>query len=156
MVVKKAVKKDAKHLTELSIRSKSYWNYEKEQVSSWIEELTITKDYIASNHLYKLIINDTLIGFYSYFPENKTNVNLNHLFVEPQHIGKGYGKFLMNDFFKRIRTTDFEKVILYADPNTEKFYSKLGFNTVGKLKSAIKNRFLPIMELCINPNHKIF
>ena len=57
----------------------------------------------------------------------------------------------MTDFLKRIENSEFKRVIIDADPHAEKFYSGLGFRVIGKLKSSIKDRYLPIMELEIKP-----
>lgn len=38
-----------------------------------------------------------------------------------------------------------KRVILDADPNALNFYKRHGLSEVGKLKSSIKNRFLPKM-----------
>jgi N-acetylglutamate synthase-like GNAT family acetyltransferase len=149
--IEKTIRTDAKDLTELTIRSKSHWNYGEKQVEKWREELTITEKYIDENQIYKLMIGTLMIGFYAYQSENITDIKLNYLFVEPKYIGKGYGKILMLDFLKRIENSEFERVILDADPNAENFYSNLGFRIIGKLKSSIKDRFLPIMELKIKP-----
>ena len=150
MKIEKAFKTDSKDLTALTLRSKGYWNYGKNQIEQWREELTITEKYIENNQVYKLVINTVLIGFYAYKAKNKTVVKLNYLFIEPKHIGKGYGKLLMQDFLKRTEDSDFENAILDADPNAEEFYAKLGFRVIGKLNSSIKDRYLPIMELKIN------
>lgn len=151
MKIKKSTSIDAKDLTELTIRSKSFWEYGEEQIEKWKEELTVTERYIDENQIYKLLVDDLMIGFYAYQAENETDIKLNFLFVEPEFIGKGYGKILMNDFLKRIGNSKYKRVILDADPNAEKFYSGLGFRIIGKLKSSIKDRFLPIMELEIKP-----
>ncbi len=34
---------DAKNLTQLTIRSKSYWGYGEKQIAAWRAELTITE-----------------------------------------------------------------------------------------------------------------
>ena len=151
MKIEKTGRPDAKVLTDLTIRSKSYWNYGKKQIEKWREELTITEKYIDENQIYKLVSDDILIGFYAYQPENETDIKLNYLFVEPKFIGKGYGKILITDFLKRVQNTEFKRVILDADPNAEKFYNGIGFRVIGKLKSTIKDRFLPIMEMEIKP-----
>jgi len=151
MKIEKTGRTDAKVLTDLTIRSKSYWNYGKKQIEKWREELTITEKYIDENQIYKLVSDDILIGFYAYQPENETDIKLNYLFVEPKFIGKGYGKILITNFLKRVQNTEFKRVILDADPNAEKFYSGIGFRVIGKLKSTIKDRFLPIMEMEIKP-----
>lgn len=147
MKIVKTIKADAKSLTDLTLRSKAHWNYGEKQIEAWTEELSITEKYIDENHIYKLIIDDVLVGFYAYQKEDETDIKLNYLFVEPKYIGKGYGKALVIDFLKRIENSGFRRVILDADPHAEDFYHKLGFRVIGKLKSAIKDRFLPIMEL---------
>ncbi len=148
MNIERALSSDAKRITELTIQSKDYWNYGPKQIEEWRDELTITPEYINENQVYKLKITDKLIGFYAYRPENQKKVKLNFLFVEPEYIGKGYGKLLLSDFLKRIGKK-FEKVVLDADPNAEKFYRRMGFKVIGQLKSSIENRSLPIMEFRI-------
>lgn len=147
MKIKKSYRTDAKDLTELTIRSKSHWDYGEKQIEEWREELTITEKYIDENQIYHLKVDDLLIGFYAYQPENKTVVKLNYLFVEPKFIGKGFGKLLMLDCKERVENSGFIKIVLDADPNSEKFYERHGFRVIGKLKSSIKDRYLPIMEL---------
>ena len=151
MTIEKARKKDARILTDLTIRSKSYWDYSAEQIMSWKDDLTITTAYIDKNEVYKLTNkHNIIIGYYSYIILNNAVIKLDNLFIDPPYIGLDYGTLLMNDFLKRIKSLKFEKVTLDADPNAEKFYHKFGFKTVGKLKSTVENRFLPIMEIKIS------
>ena len=151
MTIEKARKKDARILTDLTIRSKSYWDYSAEQIMSWKDDLTITTAYIDKNEVYKLSNkHNIIIGYYSYIILNNAVIKLDNLFIDPPYIGHDYGTLLMNDFLKRIKSLKFEKVTLDADPNAEKFYHKFGFKTVGKLKSTVENRFLPIMEIKIS------
>ncbi len=151
MKIEKAHRGDAEKITDLTIRSKNNWNYGDSQIAEWKDELTITSKYIDENQVYKLTINNELIGFYAFRPENNELVKLNFLFIEPKYIGKGHGKILITDFVKRIEKTGYKKATLDADPNAEKFYESVGFKVVGKLKSSIKDRFLPIMEIEIKP-----
>ena len=148
MKIEKAVTNDAKGLTELTIRSKSHWDYGEQQMEEWRDELTITEKYIDDNQIYKLVMED-----YAFHPINKTDIKLNYLFVEPEFIGKGYGKALLMDFLRRIENTEFKTVTLDADPNVEQFYGGFGFRVIGKLESAIKDRFLPVMQLEIQRAH---
>ncbi len=147
MKIEKATVKDAKELTELTILSKSYWDYSVQQIEEWKNDLTITEGYILEKEVYKLIDGNQIIGYYSFMKQNNTDIKLDNLFIAPIFIGKGIGKKLMIDFFKRILRIEFERVILDADPNAEKFYSHLGFNVIGKLETSIANRYLPIMEM---------
>ena len=98
----------------------------------------------------KLKKDDKLIGYYSFQSVDYEKVKLDNLFIDPEFIGRGYGKILMSHFFKQAKNKGFKNIYLDSDPNAEKFYQNLGFKVIGQLESSIKNRFLPIMELEIN------
>ena len=146
MIIEKAHATDAKAITELTLRSKAYWNYGETQIEAWKEELTIHPSYIQDNHVFKLEDQGQLIGFYAYLFLEKSRVKLTFLFIDPPFIGKGYGNVLIQDFFERIMPDKVERVVLDADPNAEQFYQRHGFKVIGKLASSIKDRYLPIME----------
>lgn len=147
MKIEKATIEDAGKLTELTIRSKSHWNYSKEQLQEWKEELTISAEYIDRNLVYKLIENENLVGYYSIIILNQEDLNLDNLFVDPGHLGMGYGTKLMEDALDRYRKLGYGRMVLDSDPNSIGFYTKLGFNIIGKRETSIEGRYLPIMEL---------
>lgn len=140
---------DNETLTEITKKSKAYWGYSDEQMENWSELLTITKSYIETNRVYKLLIDDLTIGYYSFIYLNEKEVKLDNLFVLPNYIGNGLGNLLMNDFLNRIKNTEIEKIILDSEPNAEKFYERFGFIKIGQIETTIKDRYLPIMELKI-------
>jgi len=142
----RASESDYYELTELTKKSKAYWGYSLNQIKEWNEVLTITEKYISRNYVYKLVLKDQMVGYYSYFNVNDKKVKLDNLFVLPKFIGNKYGDYLMKNFMSRVSENGFKIVTLDSDPNAENFYKKFGFKVVGKLKSSIKNRFLPIME----------
>lgn len=115
----------------------------------WRAELTIHPEYISENDVYKLLTDDGLIGYYSYFLISHEMVKLDNLFIEPTRIGKGHGLLLLSHLIDHVRTKGCNKVTLDADPHAEPFYLNQGFTTVGQLESSIKDRFLPIMEKAI-------
>jgi GNAT superfamily N-acetyltransferase len=149
MKLEKANSNDNEILTEITKKSKAYWGYSEEQLLNWSDNLTITKDYIENNHTYKALNDDKIIGYYSYIidGEEKKKVILDNLFILPEYIGKGFGKYLINDFLNRMRIEKFEKIILDSEPNAEDFYTKIGFKKIGEFETSIKNRFMPIMEM---------
>ena len=149
MITQKANPDDHKILTEITKKSKAYWGYSDEQIEIWSEFLTVTKEYIETKSVYNLIIDDQIVGYYSFFHESENIIKLDNLFVLPDFIGKGFGKMLLNDFFIRLKSIDVEKVILNSEPNAEEFYTKFGFVKVGQIETSIKDRYLPIMELLI-------
>jgi len=143
----KANTHDYRVLTDITKKSKAYWGYSDEQMRKWSDLLTITEEYIQNNEVYKLIINQSIVAYYSYFEIEKDSVRLDNLFVSPENIGKGYGKLLMNDFILKIKKSEAKRIILDADPNAQKFYENFGFVKIGEIETSIKDRFLPIMEL---------
>lgn len=148
MTIEKAHTDDHKILTEITKKSKAFWGYSEQQMTQWNEALTITKEYIESNFIYKLVQENKVIGYYSYLNTEISIIKLDNLFVISDYIGKGFGNHLMQDFLNRIKEhQDIKKILLDADPNAVKFYQKYGFTTIGYLETSIKNRFLPIMEL---------
>jgi len=141
MNIEKANKTDAKQLTELTIRSKSHWNYCKQQIEAWRNDLTVTSDYLIEKEVYKLTKQSTLIGYYSFFKISNKEVKLDNLFIEPRFIGEGFGAILMKDFLQRCKDLNFERVVLDSDPNAESFYQQIGFKRIGKLETSIKDRY---------------
>ncbi|MCF8714294.1 GNAT family N-acetyltransferase [Joostella atrarenae] len=138
---------DNKELTELTIQSKSYWGYSHAQIESWKDELTITSDYLKKNSVYKLIKKGTILGFYAYLIRDNNNIELDYFFISESCIGKGYGHLLMNHFLERVKSLNYSRVFLTADPNAEPFYIKSGFKTTKYIESKINERLLPYMEL---------
>ena len=153
MDILKAEPNDNELLTTITKMSKAYWGFSDEILQEWEHLLTITKDYIEKNKVYKLLQNDQIIGYYSYFSTDKNTIKLDNIFILPEFIGKGFGKILMNDFLKNIKQLGINKVTLDSEPNAEKFYKTFGFETIGQLESSIKDRYLPIMELQIEKKY---
>jgi N-acetylglutamate synthase-like GNAT family acetyltransferase len=149
MDILKAEPNDNELLTTITKMSKAYWGFSEDILKEWEHLLTITKDYIEKNKVYKLVKNDQIIGYYSYFSTDENTIKLDNIFILPEFIGKGFGKILMNDFLKNIKQIGITKVTLDAEPNAEIFYKTFGFETIGQLESSIKDRYLPIMELQI-------
>ncbi|WP_026728302.1 GNAT family N-acetyltransferase [Flavobacterium denitrificans] len=147
MTIEKAKILDNETLTSITKKSKAYWGYSAEQIQKWDKSLTITQDYIRNNDTFKLIDNNLIIGYYSYFFKEGKTIKLDNLFILPEYIGKGFGKQLLLDFLNRMKDEKIEKIILDSEPNAESFYSKMGFVKIGEFETSIKNRFMPIMEM---------
>lgn len=147
MTVEKANIADNEILTTITKKSKAYWGYSDEQIQKWDKNLTISQDYIREHNVFKLVDNDLIMGYYSYFFENDKTVKLDNLFVLPEYIGKGFGKYLLLDFLNRMKEIGIEKITLDSEPNAAEFYLKMGFVKVGEFETSIKNRFMPIMEM---------
>lgn len=150
MTIQKAIPSDHEILTQITKKSKAYWEYSNEQIEIWAQFLTVSKEYIETNPVYNLVAEDQIVGYYSFFHESENTIKLDNLFVLPEFIGKGFGKVLMNDFLLRIKDQNVQKIVLNSEPNAEIFYAKFGFIKVGQIETSIKDRYLPVMDLRIN------
>lgn len=149
MEIAKADPKDSEILTSITKKSKAYWGFSEDVLKGWEPVLTVTKDYIEKNEVVKLVQNEQIIGYYSYFAPDDKTIKLDNMFILPEFIGKGLGKILMNDFLNQAKQSGVAKITLDAEPRAENFYKRFGFETIGQLESSIKDRYLPIMELHI-------
>lgn len=146
MLISRANIEDHSTLTKITIQSKAHWGYSAEQMKLWTNDLTITPDYIEKNDVYNLVVDDEIIAYYSIHRTAKDEVLLDNLFISPTHIGKGFGRLLLNDFLDRMKAKGVSEVKLYSDPHSEDFYRHFGFEVIGKMETSITGRFLPIMK----------
>lgn len=149
MEIKEALQSDHNELTTLMRRSKSYWQYDQQQLKNWQDELTISSDFLLNNRVFKLVDKIRIIGFFAFSVLDK-NLKLESLFILPEYIGKGVGKHLMNVFLEKVEGLPIETIFLDADPNTEEFYKRFDFRTVSLKSTSIKNRFMPVMVKQMN------
>ena len=151
MNIEKASINDSEVLTRITKKSKGYWGYSDEQMEIWSASLTISKAYIETKSVFKLLVGNEIIGYYSYFGEGNKTVKLDNLFVLPEYIGKGYGQALMLDFLNRMQESGIDTVTLESDPHAEGFYLKYGFTKMGLMETSISDRYLSVMEMKIKP-----
>lgn len=135
-------------LTEIAMRSKAHWGYSAEFMANVRADLEVRPEkFMPGFHVYVLETDNEMIGFYSLRPESAESVILEDLFIEPQHIGHGYGKMLWDHSLAVARSLGYRKLTLISDPFAEAFYAHLGAVRTGETESnALAGRMLPLME----------
>ena len=78
------------------------------------------------------------------------------LAVDKKQQGTGLGKITLVKALEHLYKINdhmraYAVVVDCLNKKAEGFYSKFGFRVIGQLKSSIKDRYLPMMELTINP-----
>jgi GNAT superfamily N-acetyltransferase len=156
-MIRDAKKQEAEILTEISFSSKGYWGYPKEFYDIWSSELTISSDYIQNNDVFVLESDDGIVGYYS-IVELKDDIEasgiriskgywLEHMFIEPRHIGKGFGTKMFAHLRKRCALRGIAELGILADPNSRGFYEKMGCEYKCEYPSTINNRTTPYLQL---------
>jgi len=147
---------EATLLTELTIRSKAYWGYSAEFMNSCREELAVTPNKILNNRYFFRAAEraSAVIGFYTLEQQSPVIIELDALFVEPNSIGTGVGKALMNHAIVSAKNRGGRTLKIQADPNASDFYLAAGAILTGELESlSIPGRFLPTFEIKL-PSHR--
>jgi GNAT superfamily N-acetyltransferase len=146
--IRRARPEEAAFLTELTVRSKAYWGYD----DSFMERARADLEFHANKflpdfHVYILEAEDGPLGYCSLISVDSNTVELHDLFIDPRHIGKGYGKKLWDYAVNLARSLGFSRLILTADPNAKPFYAHQGALRIGEKPSPVgSNRSLPVME----------
>ena len=152
--IEQAVPDDAPSLSALAIRSKAHWGYSQEFMDACVTELTITTAQLERRELvaFKAIEGEQLLGFYALeFLGDKT-CELDALFVEPEHIGRGIGRALLEHAQAQAIGLSARVISIQGDPNAAAFYEAAGARHVGDRESgSIPGRYLPLYELDAAP-----
>lgn len=136
-------------LTDLALRSKSYWKYSEDYLGRCRPALLVDKDYIINWPVIVLELDGVISGFYA-LKTIKGEDRLDNLWVDLPYIGKGFGKLLLFDAFKTATELGWKKFRLAADPGAQNFYEKFGGKKIGMIQSRIKSDlFLPHMEFVL-------
>lgn len=133
-------------LTEVALRAKAYWGYDKEFLEKCRQELTITKEFINNNPIYVVEDENNILGFYGLNIEDSNEIYLEYIFLEPNVIGKGIGKMLWRHMDGVCHQLKIKEIKIVAEPLAEKFYLKMGAKSIDRIESSVsKGRMLPLM-----------
>lgn len=136
---------EASLLTELAIRSKAHWGYDREFMQACRATLTLTAELIARTEVYVAEVEGRVVGFYSLAPWH-SDLELYHFFVDPPAMGNGLGRCLWNDAVRRASERGCSRLLIQSDPYAEGFYLKLGAERIGEVPSgAVPGRTLPLL-----------
>jgi predicted N-acetyltransferase YhbS len=100
----------------------------------------------------RLVENETgILGFYGLFGAD-LRVQLEHLWVRPDHMGLGIGRSLIADALAMAASQGATIVAVESDPNAEPFYLRMGAVRVGEVGAPMPgapNRTLPLLEFTL-------
>ena len=150
MTIRHAEPEEAARLTEIAIAAKRHWGYPESWIEIWREELTITPDFIERHRVFAATDNGIPMGFYAVVTSGDST-KLEHLWVLPELIGKGFGRQLLNHAHYRAAMAGVKAIEIVSDPNAEGFYLKAGAKKIGEVISTIegRERKLPLLALDI-------
>ena len=142
--------KDAPLLTALALRSKAHWGYTDEFIAACREELTYTKEQLEAPKIFGQIClsHELPVAFYVLEQTGVDVAELDALFVEPEFIGKGIGKILIEHAKKQAGKLGIVTIVIQGDPNAQPFYTAIGALPCGTRESgSFPGRQLPLFMI---------
>jgi GNAT superfamily N-acetyltransferase len=114
-IIRRTRSEESGYLTGLTIRSKAHWGYEAALMEALRDELEFQPSkFQPDSHVYILEENGERLGFCSLIPIDPETIELHDLFLDPGHIGKGYGRQLWSYAVNLARDLGYFKLILTA------------------------------------------
>ena len=136
---------EAAALTKIAFAAKRHWGYPERWIELWRDDLTVTPQYIDDNVVFVAEAAGTAIGFAA-LDMGDGDAEVDHLWVMPEHMGKGVGRQLMQNALRYCRAKAVDSLCVVADPNAREFYSKLGAVYQGQIDSIPQSRKLPLLS----------
>ena len=151
--IRRAAPAEAPWLSKLAMRSKAVWGYSPEFMAACRDELTLSQEYVETRPTFVVEIGTEPVGFYSLERLSQSEVELGLLFVEPEAIGHGHGRRLIEHAKAEARAAGYATMLIQGDPNADRFYRAVGGNLVGTKESlSIPGRMLPLFHIdLLNP-----
>jgi N-acetylglutamate synthase-like GNAT family acetyltransferase len=151
MDIRPARAEEADALSALAQRAKAHWGYDQAFLDACREELTYPGELVGAGGFFVVEDAGEVRGFYALAKVSPTAMELDAVFVEPDHIGQGYGRALLDHAIAEAgRHDDIERLVIQADPHAADFYEAAGAVRIGERESgSIPGRLLPLYEIPI-------
>ena len=136
-------------LSELALRSKGFWGYDKAFLDACRQELTLTAERLDRETV--VVATDrsggVVLGFSS-VSAVPPRAELLDLFVEPAFIGTGVGAALLARARADAMAADARWLDIEADPFAAPWYRRRGARDIGTVPSgSINGRSLPLLRI---------
>jgi GNAT superfamily N-acetyltransferase len=142
-------------LTTIARRAKAHWGYPADALARWHDELTVTRASIESLPTAVAERDGAVVGFFQLRLDGP-DAALEHLWVQPEQIGHGIGRLLLQRALDDTRAAGHDRLCIDADPHAEAFYRACGAVQVGEVAAPIEGqpqRVRPQMMLATVRHH---
>jgi GNAT superfamily N-acetyltransferase len=117
-------------LSDLAGRSKTHWPYAEDYKALVRRAVHITEADATAWPVVVAEIAGEIVGFSS-VAEVGGDRMLDHLWVEPEYIGRGLGRILFREALNDARSLGWNRLFIASDPYAEGFYLRMGARRVG-------------------------
>lgn len=139
--IRRARPEEAPGLTDIALRAKAHWGYPDDWLESWRDELTFDQATFNDCHVF-VAAGRGHLGGVAAIREAARDWELEHLWIDPAHMGAGLGRRLLTRCLTLARRKGHAVAVL-SDPGALGFYQRLGGEHVDDVPSSIPKRTLP-------------
>lgn len=142
-----ARRNQAEFLTDLGLRANAIYQYRSVSELEARSIFLVNERHFNEGILRIMTLRDILIGFYGLIQwrehgGKKTNI-LSHFFLEPEYIGKGYGKMLFQEVLRAAKKElKWEAFQWESDPHAAGFYQKMGAKQIGENPCPLNPKYI--------------
>jgi GNAT superfamily N-acetyltransferase len=141
--IRDARRDEAAVLEALQRRSSDVWEQYREQLAAHPDVIELPQAFIDNGWVRVAADeDDTPFGFSVVIPDDGAADELDGLFVEPEHMGRGVGRALVEDAVTRSSARGANALEVTAGP-AQGFYERTGFRVIGDAQT----RFGPAVRM---------
>lgn len=138
---------EADELRALAHRSKAHWPYDAAFLERVAPMLVLTPVEIERDEVHVLEVGGSIVGWHRVSAQGD-EAELEDLWVEPDHIGAGWGGVLFEHAVDVAHSHHARALLWDADPHAQPFYEQMGGVEIARTPSAAEEgRTLPRMRL---------
>jgi GNAT superfamily N-acetyltransferase len=119
-------------INTLIARSKAYWPWNESYLREALPLHLLGPAYIRDNQCFEVLDRHQKLLAFVAVVVGDARVVLDNLWVTPELIGRGIGRFACEHVFRLARETGWRKLWVLPDPPAEGFYVKVGFSDSGE------------------------
>jgi GNAT superfamily N-acetyltransferase len=127
-----AREQDIPQINDIILRSKAHWHYDERYLEASRPFLAVTEKWLSQNHGYSITDKSELVVGFLGFELKDHCCYLEHLWIDPTFIGRGFGKEAMKWLHIAAIERKCSEIRRLPDPPAEGFYLNMGARFSGK------------------------
>lgn len=146
--IRRAQTNESETLSALAFRSKAHWGYDQAFMEAHRKDLSLAPGYIAGHPTYLYEHAAELLGFYALARVDEQWAELDFMFVDPAHLGRGIGRTLFEHARAMAGDMGHRYLRIVSDPHAAGFYRQMGAELWGEWHSGLfPGRRLPVLQM---------
>lgn len=140
---------DAPALSRIAVAAKRSWGYPESWIEAWTAALTVDEAFIARHAVWVALDAGAAPVGWSALVDDAGRAQLEHLWVQPAHQGRGAGRLLLSAVVQEATRRGHKVLHIEADPYALPFYEHQGACRTGNVDAPVLGmpRTLPLLEI---------